>query len=270
MKSDPFHPGELQAQGLAGQLALGHGIGDQMPDQHRLFFAALPFVLVATLQPDGAPQARLLHGAPGFIRSPDPTTLELDGVTTLQAGERVGLLGIDFATRRRNRANGVVRSNAKGVLQLAVQESFGNCPKYITPRTLQPAVGAAQAPCDFLGLDHAARAIVSASDTFFVASSGAAHGVDISHRGGPPGFARRDGDTLVIPDFSGNRYFNTLGNVLIEPRASLLLIDFATGDVVTLYGEVAIAWSRREWRFHCAGGTHIKGAGPRLDCHSII
>ena len=270
MKADPFHPGELEAQRLAGQIAAGHGIRDHLTEQHRFFFAALPFVLVATLEPDGAPHARLLNGAPGFIRSPDPTTLELDGVTTLQAGEQVGLLGIDLATRRRNRANGVVRSNRQGVLQVTVIDSFGNCPKYITPRALQQAAGMAQAPQEFVGLDAAARAIVATSDTFFVATSGGAHGVDISHRGGPPGFARIDGDTLVIPDFSGNRYFNTLGNLLIEPCASLLFIDFAAGDVLTLRGEVSIAWSQREWRFHCAGGIHIKDAAPRLGCHSII
>ena len=106
MKTDPFHPGELQAQQLAGQVALGHGIREQMPDQHRLFFAALPFVLVARALSDGAPQAQVLHGAPGFIGSPDAQTLTLDCATDLQAGQQIGLLGIDFATRRRNRANG--------------------------------------------------------------------------------------------------------------------------------------------------------------------
>ena len=45
-----------------------------------------------------------------------------------------------------------------------------------------------------------------------------------------------DGDTLTIPDFNGNRYFNTLGNMLIDPRAALLFIDFDSGDVLTLQG----------------------------------
>lgn len=253
----PFHRGELQAQRLAGQVAAGHGIRDFMPDQHRLFFEALPFVLLASAAPDGAPRARVLHGAPGFIGSPDPLTLVLGCDSDLAAGAPVGLLGIDFATRRRNRANGVVRSNAGGKLVIEVRESFGNCPKHITLRELEGAPRTPEPPLAFKGVHEVARALVAAADTFFVASSGGEHGLDISHRGGPAGFARLDGDTLVIPDFSGNRYFNTLGNLLLDARAALLFIDFASGHVLTLEGTVAISWQEgmREWRFRCAAGV---------------
>jgi uncharacterized protein len=45
-------------------------------------------------------------------------------------------------------------------------------------------------------------------------SAGAASGIDVSHRGGKPGFVRIDGDrTLTIPDFAGNYHFNTFGNL---------------------------------------------------------
>ena len=262
MKTDPFHPGELQAQRLAGQVALGHGIREQMPDQHRVFFGALSFILIASAASDGAPQAQVLHGAPGFIGSPDAQTLTLDCATDLQAGQQIGLLGIDFATRRRNRANGVVRANLHGVLTVDVHESFGNCPKYITARTLQARPRVPQPARAFTGLDAAARMLVGAADTFFVATSGGGVGLDISHRGGAPGFAQIDGDSLVIPDFSGNRYFNTLGNLLLEPRAALLFVDFLSGDVLTLQGEVTIAWPQRAWRFAVAGGTLAQGALP--------
>ena len=264
MKTDPFHSGELRAQQLAGQVAAGHGIRDFMPDQHRLFFEALPFVLLASAAADSAPQARVLHGAPGFIRSPDSLTLEIACDIELAPGAPVGLLGIDFATRRRNRANGVVRSNAGGTLVVEVRESFGNCPKYITVREVEAAHRQPQPPRAFAGLDAAARALVAASDTFFVATSGGEHGLDISHRGGPAGFARIDGDTLAIPDFSGNRYFNTLGNMLLDDRAALLFIDFASGDVLTLRGTVAISFreGERAWRFRCADGVLAPAAIP--------
>ena len=49
-------------------------------------------------------------------------------------GQRLGLLGIDFATRRRNRLNVVVRSLAAGRLDVDVLQSYGNCPKYIQAR----------------------------------------------------------------------------------------------------------------------------------------
>ena len=64
--------------------------------------------------------------------------------------------------------------------------------------------------------------------------------VDVSHRGGKPGFVRIDGDVLTIPDFAGNLHFNTLGNLLVNPRAGLLFIDFATGDLLQLSGTTGL------------------------------
>ncbi len=78
-------------------------------------------------------------------------------------------------------------------------------------------------------------------------------GVDVSHRGGLPGFIHFDGDTLIIPDFRGNRYLNTLGNLLGEPRAGLLFIDFTTGDLLQLQGLTEIDWSD-------AAARHVEGA----------
>ncbi|MES2116055.1 MAG: pyridoxamine 5'-phosphate oxidase family protein, partial [Pseudomonadota bacterium] len=104
----PFHPGELHAQQLAGKGSSGGAIRDYMPDQHREFFAMLPFVLVATVAADGWPRARVLSGAPGFVHSPDPATLRVAAAIDAPAGSRIGLLGLDFGTRRRNRANGTI------------------------------------------------------------------------------------------------------------------------------------------------------------------
>jgi hypothetical protein len=48
---------------------------------------------------------------------------------------------------------------------------------------------------------------------------------------------------LTIPDFRGNRFFNTLGNLVSDPRAALLFVDFETGDLLHLQGRVEIDWS---------------------------
>lgn len=48
-----FHPDELRAQTLAGFDRVGGGIYPAMPDQHRAFFAALPYLFVATLDDPG-------------------------------------------------------------------------------------------------------------------------------------------------------------------------------------------------------------------------
>ena len=64
--------------------------------------------------------------------------------------------------------------------------------------------------------------------------------MDVSHRGGNPGFVRIEGNVLTIPDFAGNLHFNTLGNFLLHPRAGLVFIDFETGDMLQVSGRTAV------------------------------
>jgi uncharacterized protein len=285
MTLSPFHPDELDAQARAGKGASGAGIRAFLPDQHREFFALLPYLFVATTDADGWPLATMLTSAPGFAHSLDPVTLRIDALPAADdpaadrfaEGQEIGILGLDLATRRRNRANGAIAARDAAGITLAVRQSFGNCAKYIQRRAVAPAP---PAPCavEPLGrLDAAARTLIGEADTLFVASrsrpeAGAAGGVDVSHRGGRPGFVRIEGDTLVVPDFAGNRYFNTLGNLLGEPRAALLFIDFASGDLLQLQGRVTIDWdarspglppgTERQWRFEILRGWRRRAALP--------
>lgn len=69
--------------------------------------------------------------------------------------------------------------------------------------------------------------------------------MDTNFRGGPPGFVRvqennQDGCTLAYPEYSGNRYYQTLGNLRLTPHAGLLFPDFETGDVLYLTGNTEI------------------------------
>ena len=64
--------------------------------------------------------------------------------------------------------------------------------------------------------------------------------MDISHRGGRPGFVRVDGDVLTIPDFRGNRYFNTLSNLLLEQRGCQWLCWGRTVVAAVCHGRLAL------------------------------
>ncbi|GIL39700.1 pyridoxamine 5'-phosphate oxidase family protein [Roseiterribacter gracilis] len=257
----PFHAGEIEAQLRAGVQLRGAPIRDFMPDQHRAFFAMLPFVVIATNDAAGWPVASTLAGPQGFIASPDPQHLVIDAgpdaidpiAPLLVPHAPFALLGIDLATRRRNRANGRVVARDEQGLQLEVLQSFGNCPQYIQGRQAYYVPPAETSALERLPqLDEEALAQIRNADTFFVATStatrsGPAFGADISHRGGRPGFVRiDDGNLLTIPDFRGNRYFNTLGNLLLEPRAGLLFIDFDRGDLLHVQGTTEILWDGPE------------------------
>jgi len=278
-----FHEDELRAQALAGQQRAGRvAIRPFMPDQHREFFTLLPYLFVATLDADGWPMASVLTGQPGFLQSPDPATLRIAALPapddpaapTYLAGDEIGLLGLDFTTRRRNRANGRLVAVDDG-LTVGIAQSFGNCAQYIQTRTPSPRT-AAGTPVERLDhLDDAARALIAASDTFFVASRSRPGiddgGLDLSHRGGKPGFVDVTGDTLAIPDFRGNRFYNTLGNLLGDPRAGLLFIDFASGDILQLQGRTTIDWhpegsgpagAERLWRVDVRRAWRRRGAFP--------
>jgi uncharacterized protein len=262
-----FHPGEQTLQAWAGvrdRLAQAGPkvIRDYMPEQHRLFFAELPLLFVGSLDAEGRPWASALTGRPGFVTSPDPRTLTIRAkpvapdplAKNLAVGLPIGLLGIQLETRRRNRMNGTVTALDDDGFTVAVGQSFGNCPQYIQARAPRFVPTAAPAVHDEgPSLSHEAAALIARADTLFIASaapaagSDVAHGVDISHRGGRPGFVRVDrtpaGTTLTIPDFRGNFYFNTLGNIAANPRAGLLFVDFADGSALSLTGTGQIDWN---------------------------
>lgn len=149
-----------------------------------------------------------------------------------------------------------------------MRQSFGNCPQYIQNRTHKftrdPSSPAPQQPLHSQQLTERAKAIIEAADTFFVASyvdlQDDGRQVDVSHRGGKPGFVRvGDDGLLTVPDFAGNLFFNTLGNFLLNPRAGLLFVDFSTGDMLQMTGRAevvltspeisAFQGAERLWRF---------------------
>ncbi len=105
------------------------------------------------------------------------------------------------------------------------------------------------------GLDEAAIARVQRADTLFIASAsaprpGAGHseGVDVSHRGGEPGFvqvARTEaGVVLSLPDYPGNQFFNTLGNLTLHPLAGLLVVDYEEGGLLHIAAQAEVLWDR--------------------------
>lgn len=252
---EAFHPGEQALQARVGVRERMAAVGamvlrDHMPDQHRELFEKLPTLLLGALDDQGQPWATILAGPPGFVHTPDAQRMQIatapdskDPVLAhLAPGAAVGVLGLEPHTRRRNRMNGRVSAFGDDGLGVQVVQSFGNCPKYIHARRVEHAAQtAAPAPARVQArLDGATADLIRHADTFFIATAHpdaargehAAHGVDVSHRGGRPGFVGVDGDHLWVPDFAGNQYFNTLGNLLLNPRAGLLFVNFSEGSLV--------------------------------------
>ncbi len=259
-RRSPWHAGEKMLQEIYSVSERMEVIGQKvirnyMPDQHREFYQQLPFMLAGAVDAQQRPWATLLEGPEGFVTSPDPQRLLLaaqpdeqdPAAAGLQAGQAIGLLGIELHTRRRNRINGVIQQVSADGLAVAVEHSYGNCPKYIQARayTRDPEQIKSRAPRqDFNALNARTTELIRAADTFFIASyfdhDPHSRSVDVSHRGGRAGFVKVEGNRLTIPDYAGNLFFNTLGNLQANPVAGLLFVDFASGDILQLSGRTAL------------------------------
>ena len=266
-ESSPFHAGEQQVQerlGVRDEIEpwARKVVRGYLPDEHRRFYARLPFVVTAARDGRGRPWATLVAGEPGFVRSPDARTLAIDGRPTagdaledaLSSGADVGLLGIELATRRRNRINGRVSAPGTGGFEVTVDQTFGNCPQYIHEREWRrEATGTTPVRRTHDRFSPELRRRIEGADTFFIATGhrgegeSPTFGMDASHRGGEPGFVRVEGERqLVFPDYAGNSHYNTIGNLVMDPLAGMLFVDFERGDLLQLTGRVRIDWDSAE------------------------
>lgn len=273
MNQSPFHIGEKQVQTRVGVREAVEPWARQvvrpfMPDQHREFYTQLPFVVAAARDQTDRPWVTLLVGQPGFVQSPDDHSLLFDTQAlrgdaleaSLVAGSEIGLLGIELATRRRNRVNGTITETGATGLRFDVVQAFGNCPQYITEREwrqvdVDPTRSSASRHDR---LDAEMQTWVRSADTLFIASgysgeggNSEVFGMDASHRGGAPGFVKVLSDTrLVFPDYAGNNHFNTIGNLVMDPRVGLLFVDFERGGLLQITGKATIDWDSDELEAH--------------------
>ncbi|WP_288350532.1 pyridoxamine 5'-phosphate oxidase family protein [uncultured Thalassospira sp.] len=258
----PWHQGEIRMQELAGVREEMVDVGkrvflNHLIEQHRQFYPQLPFAVFGTVDENDDVWATLRANHPGFLISEDPNHLIVKlprdssdpANSGMEDGQAIGMIGIELHTRRRNRLNGKIIRQSDDQFAIRVGHSFGNCPQYIRRRNFKfvgdPFTVPSLHPETSTELTTRARDMIAKADTFFVATfvdrDGKTREIDVSHRGGKPGFVRLDSQgTLTIPDFAGNLFFNTLGNILSNPKAGLVFADFANGDLLQLTGDAEV------------------------------
>ncbi|MGH6653999.1 MAG: pyridoxamine 5'-phosphate oxidase family protein [Actinocrinis sp.] len=256
-----FHTGELAVQRRAGVSEEAERLtGMLAPASLRgggsRFLAERTFAALTARDREGRLWISPLAGRPGFLDGQD-TALYVravfepsDPLRGLASGQLVGLAAVDFASRRRVRVNGTLASAGDNGLVIAVDEAFGNCPKYIQQRRLDLDRGAPGAEGDrdarasrmTTDLNDRQIDLITHADTFLLGTTHPERGNDASHRGGTPGFVRVEGDTLWWPDYPGNNMFNSLGNIAVDDSAALLFVDFATGATLHLSGVARLDW----------------------------
>ena len=283
VSGSPFHEGEKRVQSRLGVREQAELLGKRfvrnyLPGQHREFYAQLPYLFAGSVDESGRPWASILCGRPGFLSSPDENTLKIQArpiycdplIRNLKRGRQLGLLGIEYHSRRRNRATGKISRINDEEIVIHIDQAFGNCPSFIQNRKYEllreiDNVGEAKPCVELTEFNTHARNIISRADCFYIATQysdtpgDARQGADISHRGGKPGFVKIvDEKTLLFPDFQGNNHFNTLGNIELNPVAGVLFTDFDSGDLLYLTGKAEVIWDSADLKFFEGAQRFVK------------
>ncbi|KAL1610626.1 hypothetical protein SLS60_002296 [Paraconiothyrium brasiliense] len=121
-----------------------------------------------------------------------------------------------------------------------IEQSLGNCPKYLNQYDIKPAMVTSPLLSHSETLSEEAKALILKSDMFFLTTS-VPEDMDTNHRGGPAGFVRVLSDTeIVYPEYSGNRLYQSLGNLLVNPKIGITFPDYETGDVLYITGTTVV------------------------------
>jgi len=235
------------------------------------------------LDQQGQPWTTLWGGEPGLARplgggiiglkTPviarhDPVIEELVGkeangevVREEGQGRMVSGLTIDLVTRKRVKMYGrmiagalMLRADeatehqeavAEVQLVVKVEQSLGNCPKYLNSKHIVPAAAKPDLVDDHSHFSQRALDLLARADMFFLSSSHNDQDMDTNHRGGPPGFMRvasneKRGAVVCWPEYSGNRLYQTLGNLSVNPVCGICVPNFETGDILYLTGTTEI------------------------------
>jgi uncharacterized protein len=251
-----FHRGELAVQRQAGVEKLAARLTPMVERGHlsggiSAFLSSAPFVAITARDHEGRLWTSPVIDPQPSLQPLAPTTLRInaslpaaDPLSDLQAGQPIGLIAMDFESRRRVRVNGIVTAADSVALTVEVDQAYGNCPKYIHLRSVQRCP-----PGDFRALMYHGSTLraedvdlMRTADTFMLGTTAPGAGNDSSHRGGPPGFVHVEDGCVWWLDYPGNNMFNSFGNLSVDPTAALLFVDFDTNAVLQISGTGVLHW----------------------------
>ncbi|KAH8904284.1 hypothetical protein BR93DRAFT_946640 [Coniochaeta sp. PMI_546] len=272
-----WHPGEVAVHKLLNIPNYGGKPNSRgMPPQYGYRIAASPLVAFGALDEEGRPWTTILGGERGFSqpiqkgflgakslvdRAHDPVVQALLGSALpdgelLQVEKPVSALSVDLENRDRvkiagrmiagvlSRQEGTDTAVSEMEMAVLVKETLGNCPKYMNKKIIRAHVPSPKLVSDTLPLPKEALDLIEKADMFFLTSANG-EAMDTNHRGGPQGFVRvarnaPDEVVVVYPEYSGNRLYESLGNLYLNPKIGIAIPDFDTSDVLYLTGTAKI------------------------------
>lgn len=269
-----FHSGELGIQEKFGELQtadrVGRMIGNSIIPGASAFLENQHSVVVSSIDMEANIWVSFLVGNTGLAKvNPNLKSLSFDRskiaspttdifYSNITENKEVGVIFIELGSRRRYRVNGMLRTFGT-TMELAIEEAYPNCPKYIQRRLAKSSTETQKANAVITkGTELQAGHLewIKKADTLFVGTRSDDRKLDASHRGGNPGFVEvlEDG-TLKIPDYQGNMMYNSLGNIAQNNKAGLLFLDFEQKRTLQLSGEAKLLFDQT------SKTDHIKTTG---------
>ena len=208
------------------------------------FATIADLIVMASLAEDGFQVAALSGPAPLVAAREEGADIVIGFPNALglrlPVGRRAGGIVINPAQARRSRISGVLVQQGEELV-IRCQVGFTNCRKYMAPTaSTGSAVHIGPTERRPLRLDDPwAIAAVAAAETAFLVTATPGAVADVSHRGGHPGFLRYvpTPGTIEWTEYLGDGMFVSTGNLRIDGRFALLILEFETGDALRLDGE---------------------------------
>ncbi|KAB8262774.1 oxidoreductase FAD-binding protein [Aspergillus pseudonomiae] len=271
----PWHDGEIRMRNLFHIPPLSNPTVPALSYGASYMLLNSPLLAIGAVDREGRPWTTLWGGEVGFAKPTSQSKIEVKTPVDIrhdpladillhdnsgESGQLVSGLVVDLATRKRaklfgRKISGSIQlgeksqadSSGVGIAQLLVQieASLGNCPKYINIRNITPTLPTPRLISESAQLPSSALKLLDRADTLFISSRHGDVDMDTNIRGGPAGFVRvisnePNGAVFAYPEYSGNRLYQTLGNLQTTPLAGFVFPDFETGNALYLTGQTEI------------------------------
>ena len=116
-------------------------------------------------------------------------------------------------------------------------------------------------------LSQAEAEFIAERDSFYLGSISESGWPYIQHRGGPQGFLRVvNENTLAFADYKGNRQLLTTGNVSVNDRVALFLMDYKNRERLKILGHARV----EDARLHSELVAQVSDANMRSSVERLV
>lgn len=264
----PFHSGEHMLQLRAGirrsiEALAAEEITRKLDADTVTRLPPRRTVIVALLDDSGYPTCTAVSGQRGLLASTECGDLAIRRrdlpetisrlATPLDAP--VSLLVPMFAEREALRINGWIAHATDEQFVVEIDQAFTNSRKYLhirgehrngtdtEPSSVEPNLRPRGS------LSRQMSELLRNADTLFVSTRHSETGksprqsLDVSHRAGLPGFmVTPDANTVLWPEYGGNGFFNTMGNLMLDSRCGLVVMAGNGPQALHLRGKAEVLW----------------------------